>query len=124
VLCSELPSGDLAGDRALVFDALREGRCYIAVDALAPARGFSFWASGGLPMGSSAAFSGQALHTRLPRPAELVLVKDGVRIATEFGPGLDFDATAPGVYRVEARLRGKTWILSNPIYLRPDRHAA
>jgi hypothetical protein len=54
----------------------------------------------------------------VPRPAELLLVKDGVRIASELGSRLDFDARASGVYRVEARLRGKTWILSNPIYLR------
>jgi len=118
VLCSALPSGDLAGDRALVYDALREGRCYIAVNALAPARGFSLWASGGLPMGASASFDGQTLHARLPRPAELLLVKDGVRIAAEFGSRLDYEAPAPGVYRVEAHLGSRTWILSNPIYLR------
>jgi hypothetical protein len=118
VLCSSLPSGSLDEDRALVYDALREGRCYIAVDALAPARGFSFWADPGLPMGSEAPFDGQSLHARAPRPAELLLVKDGIRIASELGSRLDFDARAPGVYRVEARLRGKTWILSNPIYLR------
>ncbi|MEA2409602.1 MAG: hypothetical protein QOC77_163 [Thermoleophilaceae bacterium] len=118
VLCAELPSGSLAEDRALVYDALRDGRCYIAVDALAPARGFSFWASGGLVMGASASFDGQVLYARLPRPAELLLLKDGVRIAAEFGSRLDFEASAPGVYRVEARLGSHTWILSNPIYLR------
>src|SRR3954451_17743690 len=74
VLCSSLPSGSLADDRALVYDALREGRCYIAVDALAPARGFAFWASDGTVMGSEAAFAEQTLHARLPRPAQLRLV--------------------------------------------------
>src|SRR4051794_2605309 len=52
VLVEEPPSGSLDADRALVYDALREGRCYIAVDALAPARGFTFWASEGLVMGA------------------------------------------------------------------------
>jgi hypothetical protein len=119
VLCSELPSGDLAADRALVYDALREGRCYIAVDALAPARGFSFWAHPDLPMGSEGTFDGQALQVRLPRPAELRLVKDGTVIATGHGvAALDHEAAAPGVYRIEARLGSHTWILSNPIYLR------
>src|SRR5215216_4311912 len=42
VLCSEPPAGELAPDRELVFDALREGRCYIAVDSVAPASGFRF----------------------------------------------------------------------------------
>jgi hypothetical protein len=123
VLCSALPSGDLGGDRALVYDALREGRCYIAVDALAPARGFSFWADGGVPMGAEAAFDGQTLHARLPRPAsELRLLRDGAVVASVAGAALDVEASGPGVYRVEARLpyRGRmlTWILSNPVYLR------
>jgi hypothetical protein len=123
VLCEALPSGVLAADRTLVYDALREGRCYIAVDALAPARGFAFWASGAVPMGSEAAFEGQTLHARLPRPAsELRLLRDGFVVASTQGAALDFEARAPGVYRVEARLtyRGRTltWILSNPVYLR------
>jgi hypothetical protein len=118
VLCAELPSGSLDGDRALVYDALREGRCYIAVDALAPARGFSFWASDGTVMGSEAAFASQTLHARAPRPAELLLVRDGVRLGSVHGAVLDHAASGPGVYRVEARLRNRTWIISNPIYLR------
>jgi hypothetical protein len=36
--------------------------------------------------------------------------------------GLDYETEGPGVYRVEAYLdahgRERTWILSNPIYLR------
>ena len=115
VLCTELPSGSLDNDRALVYDALREGRCYIAVDALAPARGFSFWASDGTVMGGEAAFDGQTLQASLPRPAELTLIRDGA-------PAAGWRADRPGAYRVEARLRyrgrPRTWILSNPIYLR------
>jgi stage V sporulation protein SpoVS len=122
VLCSALPSGSLAEDRALVYEALGAGRCYIAVDALAPARGFSFWASDGLVMGGEAAFAGQTLHAQLPRPAELRLVKDGVVVASVAGAGLECEADGPGVYRVEGRLRYRgrslTWIVSNPIYLR------
>jgi hypothetical protein len=122
VLCSELPTGELSHDRALVYDALREGRCYIAVDALAPARGFSFWADGDGVMGAEARFGGQTLHARVPRPAELRLVKDGAVVSSVDGARLDWQAAAPGVYRVEARLqyrgRARTWIVSNPIYLR------
>lgn len=123
VLCHALPSGDLDHDRALVYDALREGRCYIAVDALAPARGFAFWGSGDVAMGGEAAFDGQTLHARLPRPAELRLLRDGLQVSSVRGATLDVEAPAPGVYRVEARLpyrgRPRTWILSNPVYLRP-----
>ena len=115
VLCTALPSGSLPGDRALVYDALREGRCYIAVDALAPARGFSFWASDGTVMGGEAAFDGQTLHASVPRPASVRLIRDGSVVTS-------WKADRPGAYRVEARLRyrgrDRTWILSNPIYLR------
>jgi hypothetical protein len=115
VLCSEPVNGSLDHDRALVYDALGAGRCYIAVDALAPARGFSFWASDGTVMGGEAVFGGQTLCTSVPRPAQLRLTRDGV-------PASSWTADRPGVYRVEARLpyrgRERTWILSNPIYLR------
>jgi hypothetical protein len=125
VMCASLPSGDLEHDRALVYDALREGRCYIAVDALAPARGFAFWGSSDsavLPMGAEATAGDWTLRARLPRPAELRLLRDGVQVASVQGATLDVAVSAPGVYRVEARLpyRGRTltWIVSNPVYLR------
>lgn len=118
-------SGDLEHDRALVYDALREGRCYIAVDALAPARGFAFWGESGdstVVMGGEAAAGDWTLRARLPRPAELRLLRDGVQVASVQGAALNVAVSAPGVYRVEARLpyRGRmlTWILSNPVYLR------
>jgi hypothetical protein len=39
-------------------------------------------------------------------------------VAKAFGTGLEFRADAPGAYRVEARLGGKPWVYTNPIYLR------
>ena len=33
-------NGELEHDRALVFEALREGRCFICSHAVAPGRGF------------------------------------------------------------------------------------
>jgi hypothetical protein len=129
VLASAQPSGDLSHDRELVYGALREGRCYLAVDALAPARGFAFWAEAGagrggdsLPMGAEAEAGEWTLRARVPRPAELRLFRDGVEAAAVHGAALDVEVDKPGVYRVEARLpyRGRelTWIVSNPLYLR------
>jgi hypothetical protein len=122
VLVSELLSGDVDHDRALVFDALREGRAYIARDWLAPARGFGFWAGDaggeGVPMGAETA-ERPALHVRLPRPAALRLLRDGVEVAAAEAAELDFDpAGVGGAYRVEARIGGRLWVLSNPIYMR------
>lgn len=107
VLCSELPNGELEHDREQVYAALREGRCYIAADALAPARGFGFWRDG------------DALYARVPRPAELRLVRDGDLVAEVSGASLTAAIKEAGSYRVEARVRAlgreRTWILSNPL---------
>jgi hypothetical protein len=95
--------------RASVFAALREGRCYIAMDSLAPARGFRFERDG------------DALHVRAPRAARLRLLRDGAEVATANGRELDHPIGDPGPYRAEAYLRAhgreRTWILSNPLYV-------
>src|SRR5690606_16283027 len=93
---------------------------------LAPARGFRFWADGPehLEMGAEAdARCGFKLHVRLPRHADLRLLRNGVEIArTLRGTSLDVPADEPGAYRVEASLqdrgRLRTGSLSSPIYLR------
>jgi len=95
--------------RDSVFAALREGRCYIAMDSLAPARGFTFQTDG------------ETLRVQLPRAARIRLLRDGTEVATVSGRALDHPVTGPGAYRVEAYLhaygRERTWILSNPLYL-------
>lgn len=121
VLARESLNGDLGHDRELVFEALREGRCYIAAHAVAPGRGFRFGAEG-VEMGGEAPFDGQELSVELPRPAEVRLMRDGNEVARADGSSLAHRATGPGVYRVEAYLttygQRRTWILSNPVYLR------
>jgi hypothetical protein len=117
VLCEEALSGELDHDRDQVFAALRAGRCYMAVESLGSPRGFWFGA-GDMPMGAEAPFDGQRLLASFPRPAELRLIRNGQQIAAGRGAELEHQAPEPGVYRIEARLNGRTWILSNPIYLR------
>lgn len=125
VLLERPPSGDAAADRDAVYDALREGRCYLARDAIAPAGGFRFWADGPehVEIGSEASAGGFTLHVRLPRRADVRILRDGVEFArAHSGTSLDAPAGEAGVYRVEATLldagRPRTWIVSNPIYLR------
>jgi hypothetical protein len=126
VLCEELPTGDAARDARQVYAALRAGRCYIARDSLAPARGFAFWAAGPggavVPMGTEEQAGDWTLHARAPRPALLRLVRDGELVAELPGSTLEHPVEGGGVYRVEARLpaygRPRTWVVSNPIYLR------
>jgi hypothetical protein len=123
--------GDLERDRASVFAALRAGRAYISVDSVAPARGFRFWAEGSdgrrAEMGDGAGVAEWVLQVSAPRPARLRLVRDGEVIAETNGESdrLEHWTDAPGVYRVEAYRqahgRERTWILSNPIYVRDGR---
>src|SRR3954451_4679255 len=62
--------------REEVYAALREGRCYIAVDSIAPASGFVFEADD-LPMGAEAPAARRRLTARTPLDASLRLVRDG-----------------------------------------------
>ena len=125
VLTERPLTGELEADRERVYEPLREGRCYIAVDALAPARGFRFWADGAggeLEMGAEASGGEWTLKARLPRPAKVRLIREGREVASAEGREHSWPADKPGAYRVAARLhahgRERTWILSNPIYLR------
>jgi hypothetical protein len=121
VLCEAPPARELEHDRELVYDALRAGRCYIAVAAVAPAYGFRFEAPD-VPMGGEAKAGRRSLHVRTPLPAHIRLMRDGAEFATADGTALDAEVEEPGVYRAEARRqsrgRQRTWIVSNPIYLR------
>jgi hypothetical protein len=121
VITGEAPARELEHDRELVFGALREGRCYVAVDAVAPARGFRFEAAD-VAMGGQAPAGRRTLHVRTPLPAALRVLRDGTEIASGEGTMLDTEVEEPGVYRAEARRvsrgRERTWIISNPVYLR------
>jgi hypothetical protein len=114
-------TGDAERDRDAVYGALRAGRCYLAMDRLAPAYGFTFEGDG-VAMGEEVRARPLELRARLPRAADLELVRDGRSIARARGTELVRQVEKPGVYRIAATLpahgRARTWILSNPIYLR------
>jgi hypothetical protein len=125
LLVDEPLTGDVDADRAAVFGALESGHGYIAIDSLAPARGFRFWAEGDgvLEMGDEATSGDWTLRVQVPDGARLRLLRDGKQVAAAEGLSLEHRAEGSGVYRVEAYRdahgRERTWILSNPIYLRP-----
>lgn len=125
VLAREPPNGDLAHDAAAVFEALREGRCFIAAHFVAPAHGFRFFGSSGgerVEMGSEARAGSWELRVELPGRADVRLLRDGEEVRRLTGDGLVHVADGPGVFRVEARRehlgQKRTWVLSNPVYLR------
>ena len=125
VLLPSAPAGDLAADRIAVNEALREGRCYLSFEALAPGRGFRFWAesdAGTAPMGARVQPGRWTMRAVAPRPARLRLLRDGVPVHKAEGDRLEQRIDKDGAYRVEARLlddeRGRLWLVSNPVYVR------
>lgn len=126
LLCERAPSGDLESDRELLLHALREGRCYLGRDSLAATRGFRYYADGPedfLPMGGESTAGHWTLHVRLPFGGRIRLMRNGQQIHAVNDSSLDLEVDQPGVYRVEGQLHAhgtlRTWIVSNPIYLRP-----
>jgi hypothetical protein len=127
VLLAEPLSGDANKDKKLIYDALSQGHCFIGYDLPASTRGFTFTAQGlekNVIMGDELpAKNGVTLQAKLPSPAEIHLLKDGVTIQTwKNKMSGTHITTEPGVYRIEAyrrylgKLRG--WVYSNPIYVR------
>jgi hypothetical protein len=117
-------SGAAAADRGAVMDAIRKGRFYLGLDALAPANGFSFVVEAGgrrATMGESirpAAGGRIRAGGRMPRQTRLVLKRDGRRDVESVG-ALDVALDGPGVYRVEAHVPGwrTPWVITNPVYV-------
>jgi hypothetical protein len=123
VLLPRPPAGDLASDRAAVYAALGEGRCYLSFEGLAPGRGFRFWAEAGgsaAPMGVRVDPGAWTMRAIAPRRARLRLLRDGTPVHEAEGDRLEHAVGREGCYRVEARLPGdeRLWLVSNPVYVR------
>jgi hypothetical protein len=120
-----LSGGDGDADLAAILEALRRGRFYIGLDALAPADGFSFTVEDG---GGERWTMGERVHARgdlraraggrVPEGARLILYRDGQALE-EAVESLDAALPGPGVYRVEARVEGwpVPWVITNPIFV-------
>ncbi len=102
---------------AALLSAIAQGRCYLALDQLGDARGFTLCADE-VPMGAQASWAEQTLRVSLPADARIVVLRDGRTAATGQGRSLEHPTAAAGVYRVEAWRGGRRWIVSNPVYLR------
>jgi hypothetical protein len=69
-------------------------------------------------MGGDAPAGPAVLRARLPMAADVLVVRDGAPLHRARGQALDLDIERAGVYRIEARIDGRLWLLSNPIHLR------
>lgn len=118
---------DFEGGKTAIHDALREGRLFIAHDALCPAKGFRFdflSVDGSyLVMGESDIFQKGEMIIELPSEGEIRLIKDGKLEGKWRGREAVYRVREKGVYRVEVYRRlfvfgWRPWIFTNPIYLR------
>jgi hypothetical protein len=127
-------AADFETARDQVFEALRAGKFYNAVDAAGEARRFRFWAARKrqrYPMGSVVRdLLPLSLRVRagFSFPKEIRLLRNGLPVASSDKKMLFYRVDTPGTYRVEVYLRGRTplakdvpWILSNPIFVREER---
>jgi hypothetical protein len=122
LLCERSLSGDPEADWRTVLAALASGAAWLVCPCVGPARGARLWAEpadgGSIPMGAEAPAGRAVLRVRLPRPAHVRLLRDGAPLREAHSAALDLDIEARGVYRAEARIDGRLWLLSNPIHLR------
>ncbi len=114
----EQPLGkDAAADAQAVLSALRTGRVYSAIDALATPPVLEFTLKDSLFVA----------RTNAPGGGTIVLRRDGRIVSQQSVPELTFDSKGEqGSYRVEVHLSNAPgdppvpWIVSNPIYVHPD----
>jgi hypothetical protein len=120
--------GDPAADARGIYTAVREGRVFTAVDALAAPALLDFGAdtpAGHVPMGSVLPRGSAATllaRATMPAGGELILLHDGQVIATTRGGELRYPVSGgAGAFRVEVHLAAGSdatrvpWIVSNPI---------
>ncbi len=112
-------------DEASIVEALKHGRSYVAFDIWRDATGFQFTATDGVNewmMGDEIELGEKSMKFNVFScgEGEIRLLKNGeqVDVADGSSGGASLEVRGAGVYRVEVYLRGKLWIISNPIYVR------
>lgn len=136
LLRSEL-TGNFNNDRQKVFNALKNGNFYLALDILGETKGFSATlveSNKSYLMGSEVKLSKDlALSVKLPAVPkdffEIIVYRNGVAIANYNHPEFVMPITEPGAYRVQVRVipmlplpdakKWLTWIYTNAFYVTP-----
>jgi len=113
-------TGDFATDSGKLLSELSMGHCFVAYDFAQDSSGFMFRVRGDTAiMGDEVTYSEDLeLEVRLPTRAYINVIRNGKKFLSFVGTHSCFHAEGPGVYRIEAYIRKKPWIFSNPIYIR------
>ncbi len=115
-----LPACDVAGAKAMLLSALKNGNGFISNFRRGDAKGTRMFfldnKDRAVPPGlcGIAAEAPGRLVVQVPEQAEIVLVRNGERIASHGGREAEFAIRNSGVYRIEARKGKYGWIYSNP----------
>jgi len=121
LVCERPLADDAAAARATIVEALAAGAAWLACPSVAPATGARVWAERGdgttVAMGAEAPAGPAVLRIRLPTAAQVTVHRDGVPVRRAHTAALDVDVER-GVHRIEARIGGRLWLLSNPVHLR------
>ena len=129
-------TGDLSHDKSLLYEALRKGHLYFALDLLGSPNGFIFK---GLTTEGEQYLMGDSIDKNKsiileaslgthfkPETYHIRLFHNGAMVEIASNQALQFKPTHPGAYRVEVEIFWEspfflkhpyTWIYSNPIYI-------
>ncbi|HWU43360.1 MAG TPA: hypothetical protein VN132_07980 [Bdellovibrio sp.] len=136
LLKSEL-TGSFNSDRVKVFNALKSGNFYLALDLLGDPKGFVATVDDGnhsYLMGSEVRLGrNMNLSVKLPTEPrdfyEIVIYRNGESVARFNKPEISYPITLSGTYRVQVRVspmmplpdakKWLTWIYTNPFYVKP-----
>lgn len=132
VVVDRAPSGHAAADARLLLDAVRAGRVFTAIDALASPAWLEFRAvvPAGAAMGDSVPYErGSRLRatSALTSGSTIALLCNGREVAASSTGEVEGEPPGPGACRVEVRLERSPgtpavpWIVSSPIHLQPAR---
>jgi hypothetical protein len=115
-----IPGKSFDEAKSLIYNALKDGNCFVANDYHADSRGFRFFADCEhriYQMGETIPSNGK-IKLRVLVPvisAEINLLHNGRKIESVTNNEAEFVVSDNGIYRVEVYLNGKAWIYSNHI---------
>ena len=125
ILTPEPFNGAFGHDSALVYAAIREGRCFVGADKVANASSFRCQVESGgdlVEMGGTASLArGATLTVSSPKPGLISVIRDGELLAEEWSSSLAIGLDRRGAYRVEVKRKAcrryMPWIFGNHIYV-------
>lgn len=113
---------DVECDRNTILQAIRNGRSFVANDAIHNAFGFRFTVTGAdatYPQDLNVVQGPAHIHIAAPRHGLIRILRNGEVVHTVSGELADFAATRAGTYRCEVLVGAKQtpWIFTNPVHV-------